>query len=125
MNLTSVLFVGLGGALGSIARFITSKTLDQKLQSVMPYGTLTVNIVGSLILGVLYGLAMRKAGLHENWRLFLGTGFCGGFTTFSTFAVENFNLLHTRPWVSFAYIILSLAAGLLAVGLGYFAGKSL
>jgi CrcB protein len=125
MNAYHLLAVGIGGMIGSVARYITSKTIDEKLGAVFPYGTLTVNIAGSLILGILYGLTFRKAGMTDEWRLFLGPGLCGGFTTFSSFALENFTLLHQRPLVAVLYISATLIAGLLALAAGVFAGRAL
>lgn len=121
MNITYLLLVGAGGFFGSIARYLTVISVDRKLNSVFPFGTLTVNVLGSLILGVLLALLAKKTGNHsEQWRLFLGTGFCGGFTTFSAFAVENFNLLQEKfPGSAFLYIILSVTGGLLAVWSGF------
>jgi CrcB protein len=117
--------VGGGGFLGSIARYITSRSIDDKLNSVFPYGTLTVNIVGSLIIGVLYGWLSRK-GEGESLRLLLGTGFCGGFTTYSAFAFENVNLWQQKmPAPSIMYIIVTLVIGFLAVAGGVSIGKSI
>jgi fluoride exporter len=125
MNFYNFLYVGLGGFLGSIARFAVVKSLDQKFQSLFPYGTFAVNFLGSLILGFLYALTIRKIGPNQSWILFLGTGICGGFTTFSSFALENFNLLHLKPGISILYILTSIIAGLVAVGIGFFAGKTI
>lgn len=121
MNITYLLLVGAGGFFGSIARYFTVISVDKRLNSVFPFGTLTVNILGSFVLGVLLALLARKAGNYtEQWRLFLGTGFCGGFTTFSAFAVENFNLLQAKfPGSAFLYIIVSVGGGLLAVWSGF------
>ncbi len=119
MDFYKVLVVGLGGFLGSIARYVTVKSVDEKLNTVFPYGTLTVNIAGSFFLGVIYALAIRKTGMTENWRLFMGAGFCGGFTTFSAFALENFNLIQQKMvGTSVAYLSISLVSGLLALAAG-------
>jgi fluoride exporter len=125
MTLSQILFVGFGGFLGSISRFVTVKSVDERFLSNFPYGTITVNLLGSLILGFVYALMARKAGPNHNWMLFLSAGFCGGFTTFSAFALENFNLIHARPVASLIYILASVTGGVLAVALGYFTGKSL
>jgi CrcB protein len=125
MNFYHVLYVGIGGALGSIARYLAIKGIDEKIQSQFPYGTLTVNLLGSLILGFIFGLTMSRSRGAEEIRLFIGTGICGGFTTFSTFALENFMLIHEKPLFSALYIGLSVFLGLPAVGLGFFAGKSI
>jgi CrcB protein len=125
MNFYKFLVVGIGGMLGSLLRFVVSRSVDEKVRSLIPFGTFTVNIVGSFILGLVYALALRKPGLTENWRLFLGAGFCGGFTTFSTFAWENMNLLTQKNFlVSAGYVASSLVLGIFAVFLGVWAGRS-
>ena len=126
MDVYKVLAVGFGGFLGSIARYITVKSVDEKLNAVFPYGTLSVNIIGSFLLGLIYVLASRKTGMTEQWRLFLGAGFCGGFTTFSAFALENFNLIEQKlGGISLAYVSVSLLAGLLALAAGVWLGRFL
>ena len=121
MNTTYLLLVGAGGFFGSIARYLTVISIDKRLNSVFPFGTLTVNILGSFILGALLAWVAKKTGNYpEQWRLFLGTGFCGGFTTFSAFAVENVNLFQERFSASaVAYILVSVTGGLLAVWGGF------
>ena len=119
MSLYKLLIIGLGGFLGSVARYMTAKFVDDKLSPAFPYGTLTVNILGSFLLGIIYVLAVRKAGLNENGRLFLGVGFCGGFTTFSAFVLENFNLMQEKlAGTSLLYISLSVGGGILALAAG-------
>jgi len=119
MNFSNVLLVGLGGFLGSIARFVASKSIDAKLNVIFPYGTLTVNIIGSFILGLVYTLAIRKGDFPESWRLLIGAGFCGGFTTFSAFAWENLNLMQGKLLsTSLLYVVISLVAGFIAVWSG-------
>ena len=110
MNVTHLLMVGAGGFFGSIARYLTVISVDRKFNAVFPLGTLTVNIVGSFILGVILAALVRKSGLHtEYWKLLLGTGFCGGFTTFSSFAVENINLIEAKfSLVAVSYIAVSV-----------------
>ena len=126
MNFYKLLLVGTGGFLGSVLRYVSSKSVDEKLNSVFPYGTLTVNIIGSFILGLIYAWAIRKTGDPENMRLFLGTGFCGGFTTFSAFAFENLNMIEQRLFGSAAvYILASLILGILAVFGGILLGRNL
>ena len=126
MNFYSLLTVGLGGFLGSVARYATARMIDQRLNSFFPYGTLTVNILGSFILGLIMGTSFKSIPDQSNWRLFLTTGFCGGFTTFSTFAFENVSLSEQRLFsASVAYIVLSIVFGLLAVVAGIAFGKFL
>jgi CrcB protein len=124
MNAYKILIIGLGGFLGSVMRYITVRWVDGKLNTLFPYGTLTVNIVGSFLVGVIYMAALRKAGLSENGRLFMGVGFCGGFTTFSAFALENFNLMQEKLLgTSILYISLSVVAGILALAAGVWVGR--
>jgi fluoride exporter len=125
MNMTSLLMVGAGGFLGSVTRYVTVYFVDRKMNALFPYGTLTVNILGSFILGLVLGITYKTPSPgNSNWKLFLTTGFCGGFTTFSTFALDNINLLEQKvAGVSALYIIASLAATLLAVFTGLLIGR--
>ena len=124
MNLYKLLIIGLGGFLGSVARYVTAKFVDDKLSPIFPYGTLTVNILGSFLLGIIYIIALRKAGLTDNGRLFLGVGFCGGFTTFSAFALENFTLIQEKfVGTSLLYISVSVIGGILALAAGVWVGR--
>src|SRR5687767_14847234 len=126
MNIYKLFIIGLGGFIGSISRYLTARLVDEKLNSVFPYGTLAVNVIGSFLLGLIYMLALRKAGLTENGRLFLGVGFCGGFTTFSAFALENFNLLQQKLLgTSVLYVVISVVAGLLALAAGIWISRFL
>lgn len=82
-------WVALGGAVGAIGRYLVSTWAVDRWGTTFPYGTLIVNVGGSLLLGLVAGLAARGDGVSENVRLLVGVGFCGAFTTFSTFAVET------------------------------------
>jgi CrcB protein len=124
MNLYTLFIIGLGGFIGSILRYLTVRLVDSKLNTLFPFGTLTVNIVGSFLLGLVFMLATRKAGLSENARLFLGVGFCGGFTTFSAFAMENFSLLEQKLMgTALLYIIISVVIGISALAAGIWASR--
>jgi CrcB protein len=126
MNFYTLVLVGSGGFLGSVARYIAVKSLDEKVNSFIPYGTLAVNIIGSFILGVVYAFLARKAGATDHLKLLLGTGFCGGFTTYSAFAFENVNLLQQKLLsLSVLYMLLTLTLGFLAVFAGVSLGKYL
>ncbi|TRX56276.1 fluoride efflux transporter CrcB [Fulvivirga sp. M361] len=116
-----VLLVGLGGFLGSTLRYLTYLWVDQRYEKAFPLSTFTVNIIGSLFLGLLYGfLAKSQTTTGPEIRLFLGVGLCGSYTTFSTFAFENFNLLQQKDFATtFTYILASLVLGLLAAYGGY------
>lgn len=114
----AVLLVFLGGGLGSILRYLISITLNNSSQSI-PYGTFLVNFTGSLILGILFGLSIKSGYVNNNLLLLLGTGFCGGFTTFSSFAYENHMLLKSEEFLSFGFYSLgSVVLGITAVCLG-------
>ena len=111
--------IGTGGFLGSIARYFTALILTRHFPSSFPYGTFAANIIGCLIIGIVFGLSERFNWLTPEWRIFLTTGFCGGFTTFSSFAYENIRLLQKGDYLIFAsYSISSFAIGLLAVFIG-------
>lgn len=114
-----LLLVGLGGFLGSVARYLTQQRVSKWMPVIFPYGTLTVNIAGSFLIGILYGMMDRNNLMSPEWRLFLATGFCGGFTTFSTFSYETIALLREGEY-AFAgiYVGGSVVAGLLAVIVG-------
>jgi CrcB protein len=117
-----ILLVFIGGGFGSVLRFIIGKYLNQS--SGIPYGTFAANILGSLLIGIILGLAAKNNTLSQNQTLLLSTGFCGGFTTFSTFAYENANFLKTGDFTSFAiYTIASFVIGFLAVFLGLYLVK--
>lgn len=116
----SFLLVFLGGGLGSLFRYLVYRfTAHWSLN--FPFATLSVNILGSFLLGVILGLTFRNVQLSNHIILFLTTGFCGGFTTFSTFAYENQALLRTGDYFNFAiYSFGSLLLGILAVILGLY-----
>lgn len=119
------LLVFVGGGLGSGLRYLISKYLNSSLGS-FPLGTFAVNIIGSLLIGLVLGYAAKENSLSQNQVLLLATGFCGGFTTFSAFAQENFQLLKTGDIMQFSiYTIGSIVVGLLAVFMGLYIAKNL
>ena len=110
-----LLFVFVGGGFGSVLRYIIGKYLNNP-ETGIPYGTFAANILGSLFIGVILGMAAKNNALSENHTLLLATGFCGGFTTFSAFAYENHVFLKSGDFTSFAlYTIASFVVGFLAV----------
>ncbi|TGV03032.1 fluoride efflux transporter CrcB [Flavivirga rizhaonensis] len=118
-----LLLVFLGGGFGSVLRYIIGKYLNSA-ETGIPYGTFAANILGSLFIGIILGLAAKNDSLTQNQTLLLATGFCGGFTTFSTFAYENHVFLKSGDFTSFAfYTIASFIVGFLAVFLGMFLVK--
>ncbi|MDR5589639.1 fluoride efflux transporter CrcB [Christiangramia sp. SM2212] len=120
----NLLLVFIGGGLGSSFRFIISKYLNAS--SLIPYGTFLVNIVGSLILGIILGWALKSNTLNSPINLMIGVGFCGGFTTFSTFSFENYSLIKSGDYLSFSiYFFGSIILGILAVLAGVIISKLL
>lgn len=110
--------VFLGGGLGSLFRYSISKALNGYFQHFY-LGTFTVNILGCFLIGIILGLSTKGNLLSENQVLFLATGFCGGFTTFSTFAYEKHSLLTAGElWHFWLYLGLSVITGIIAVALG-------
>jgi CrcB protein len=123
MNLYAFLMVGMGGFAGSVARYATVRLIDGRLNSFFPYGTFAVNVTGSLILGIVIGV-LDQPGEKTNLRLLLTTGFCGGFTTFSSFAFENINLINQKlTTTALLYTLLSIVIGFIAVACGVFIGR--
>jgi CrcB protein len=115
----TVLLVLLGGAVGAPARYLTDRFVQVRHDSVFPWGTLAVNVAGSALLGFLLG-AQRHLGLPSLVVDALGTGFCGGLTTFSTFGYETLRLLEDGAVAEAGLNLLgSLAAGVLAAGAGF------
>ncbi len=118
-----LLLVFVGGGIGSVLRFIIGKWLNSS-ETGIPYGTFAANILGSLLIGIILGLAAKNESLSQDQTLLLATGFCGGFTTFSTFAYENHVFLKSGDFTSFAlYAIGSFVVGFLAVFFGMYLVK--
>jgi fluoride exporter len=119
------LLVGIGGFAGSYLRYLTSFYIGQKMLSSFPFGTFIVNILGCFLVGILFGLSSRF-NLAPEYRLLLATGFCGGFTTFSSFSYEGIMLIQDAQFLyGFLYAGLSLIIGFFAAWLGLFLIRSL
>lgn len=115
----SILIVGFGGFIGTVARFLVSRYFQENVTSLFPWGTFTVNIIGSLIIGIIFGISEKGDFLSPEIRLFLTVGICGGFTTFSSLSNDAFLLLRQEEWIRFAfYTSFSFFLGLLAVYAG-------
>jgi len=116
---SNILIVGLGGGAGSILRYLCQKWINESYQHNFPLATFMVNVFGCFLIGALYALGEKGNILSPQTRLLLITGFCGGFTTFSTFAFENMNLLRTGDNFYFLlYAIGSVVLGIAAVYIG-------
>jgi fluoride exporter len=118
------LVVALGGAAGCVARYATSLGAARYLGTGFPYGTILVNVVGSLVAGLIFGIAEQRTGIPPLLRLLALTGFLGGFTTFSTFMLETVNLLRDGSWLVAmgSFVANSVIGGVLAV-VGIYLGR--
>lgn len=117
--LRTLLIVGTGGFIGSVGRYLIQIYVEKGLSSTFPWGTFAANIIGSFIIGIVFAFAEKGNLLSAEWRMFLAVGFCGGFTTFSSFAYNNFTLLEERSIGQLLFNVGgSLFFGILAVYLG-------
>jgi CrcB protein len=113
-------FIAAGGALGSICRFLLTGVVQRQLGTAFPYGTLAVNVTGSLLLGALLRYSLDAPGVSPEMRGFLATGFCGGYTTFSTFSYEIMALLQAGDYRRAAgYALASVLVSLVAMFAGF------
>lgn len=118
--LKNLVIVAIGGGVGSALRYLLQEMLHKQLDNFEPYGTFVVNILGCLLLGLLAGYAEQEKLINSSLNLLLISGFCGGFTTFSTFALQGNTLfISSKPVQAILYIGLSVVVGLLAAYLGY------
>lgn len=120
----NLILVAIGGASGSVLRYLVHWVVSKKSYSNFPYQTFLVNIIGCLLIGLLVGYLYKYNTVNESLKLLLITGFCGGFTTFSAFGLENVNLIQNQNYqLALLYTSLSLILGILAVSLGIFISK--
>ena len=119
----NILAVGAGSFIGGVARYLVSLAM-KGIGKGFPWATLTVNLFGCLLIGLLWGLLSRNATESTSWGLFLTVGLCGGFTTFSTFSKETLTMLQAGQIGGFAtYVVVSVFAGIALAALGYYVAR--
>jgi CrcB protein len=122
MNLIAIF---LGGGIGSVLRYLCSFACSKNFTCAFPVGTFLINIVGSLFLGFVLGLFMLKGNPHNHFKLFLTVGVAGGFTTFSTFSVETFDLIKSgHSYLGLIYPVASIVLGICAVFVGFYLARA-
>jgi len=121
----NILFVAIGGMLGSVLRYLLSTLMVGLLPYPFPFGTFVVNLIGCFVMGATVSYAERSLWFHQEWRIFITVGLCGGFTTFSAFALENITLLLDKNYLAFAaYVFASVVLGIGAVLAGFLLVRS-
>jgi CrcB protein len=125
-QLSQIAAIAAGGAAGAVMRFWVSNGVYSLLGRGFPWGTLVVNVLGSLIMGLSYVLLLERMSVAPEWRAALMIGLLGAFTTFSTFSIETFNLLESGDWPKAVLnMVFSVLACVLAVWIGVQAGRQL
>lgn len=115
----NLLFIGIGGFIGGVCRYLLQQYVQNNYPSSIPLGTLIVNIIGCFVIGLVYALSEKGNLLSPEMRLFIATGVCGGFTTFSSFAYENVRMVIDGQFLyALLYVSLSVIIGFGAVHAG-------
>lgn len=121
----NILFVAIGGMLGSVARYLLTALVVSFMPYAFPFGTFAVNLIGCFVMGATIGIAERYTWFQHGWRILLTAGFCGGFTTFSAFAIENVELLIDKNYGTFAaYSVVSFVVCIVAALAGLMLTRS-
>ena len=123
----NILLVAVGGAFGSVMRYLTGVLAGRTLGLNFPYGTLSVNLIGGVLMGVLIGvLAFRGGADQERWRVFIGIGVLGGYTTFSSFSLEVARMVESKAWLeALGYSLASVVVCVTMVFFGMFLMRKL
>ena len=122
--LKTILYIAIGGAVGSVFRFLTTVLVSKFWSNQFPLATFIANFIGCFLIGLFIGILTKNQLEESNLKWFLVTGFCGGYTTFSAFGMENYNLFQgNNTLMAFGYIALSIIFGLFAVWFGLLLSK--
>ena len=124
--MTNILLIGFFGGLGAILRYWTGLRIDMILLNGFPWGTVFVNIIGSLLIGFLFSIFETRDWIYPSLKLGLTVGLLGGFTTFSAFSLDTVNLLNNGYWVkAMSYVVLSICGCIFAASLGLLIGRNI
>ena len=122
--LKTIIYIAIGGAIGSVLRYLTSVFVNRFWANQFPLATFITNVLGCFLIGFIIGILEKNNLANSNLKWLLVTGFCGGYTTFSSFGLENNSLFESNNSIlAFSYIALSVILGVFSVWLGFFVSK--